>query len=247
MGINKQALMWLCAAAGAALALLLGRGVEGASWLEGLAGLDRRLGDWLRQLSLSGTGGNLAAWALVLAVCAPTAGVSAVAPAQAGETLAGGRPFVLMVAPDLCPSLLSGQPHPAGGRNDGAVPRDAGLLLPGGFGHPVLHRGGLAGAEDAAGAGGLPHPAAAWGAVPPADRRGRPDGAGGRLRRGVGLCPGRGARSAFRSDHPDAGRPHSAGGAGAAVGRAAGGGDGPGPVQRGDCPGLCARTALAAG
>ena len=70
MGINKQALMWLCAAAGAALALLLGRGVEGASWLEGLAGLDRRLGDWLRQLSLSGTGGNLAAWALVLAVCA---------------------------------------------------------------------------------------------------------------------------------------------------------------------------------
>lgn len=70
MGINKQALMWLCAAAGAALALLLGRGVEGASWLEGLAGLDRGLGKWLRQLSLSGAGGNLAAWALVLAVCA---------------------------------------------------------------------------------------------------------------------------------------------------------------------------------
>ena len=61
MGINKQTLMWLCAAAGAVLALLAGWGGEGASWLEGLVGLDRRLGDWLRQLSLSGTGGNLAA------------------------------------------------------------------------------------------------------------------------------------------------------------------------------------------
>ncbi len=70
MGINKQALLWLCAAAGAVLALLAGWGGEGASWLEGLTGLGRGLGEWLRRLSLSGTGGNLAAWALVLAVCA---------------------------------------------------------------------------------------------------------------------------------------------------------------------------------
>ena len=70
MGTNKQAVLWLSAAAGAALALLLGRGEGDTSWLEGVAGPGRRLGEWLRELSLSGAGGDLAAWALVLAVCA---------------------------------------------------------------------------------------------------------------------------------------------------------------------------------
>ena len=70
MGKNRQALLWISAAAGAALALLLGRGEGDTSWLEGVAGPGRRLGEWLRELSLSGAGGNLAAWALVLAVCA---------------------------------------------------------------------------------------------------------------------------------------------------------------------------------
>ena len=66
MKLNRQAPLWLCAAAGAALALLWG----GGAGLEGLAGPGRRLGEGLRALSLAGAGGNLAAWALVLAVSA---------------------------------------------------------------------------------------------------------------------------------------------------------------------------------
>ena len=71
MGTNKQAVLWLSAAAGAVLALLSGIGAEDASWLERLTGPGRRLGEWLRELSLSGAGGNLAAWALVMLLPGP--------------------------------------------------------------------------------------------------------------------------------------------------------------------------------
>ena len=48
MGTNKQAVLWLSAAAGAVLALLSGVGAEDASWLERLTGPGHRLGEWLR-------------------------------------------------------------------------------------------------------------------------------------------------------------------------------------------------------
>ena len=69
---DRQVMLWLCAAAGGILALLWGRGeaADGLGELEKLAGPGLRLGAWLRELSLSGAGGNLAAWALVLVLCA---------------------------------------------------------------------------------------------------------------------------------------------------------------------------------
>ncbi len=77
---------------------------------EALAEAVEAAGGWLRQLSLSGAGGNLLAWAIALLLSALPL-LLLVLPQGEGDAPLGGRPAAPGGPDAVCPDLRGGQPR----------------------------------------------------------------------------------------------------------------------------------------